>query len=69
MAEGWLCNLQENGSVTQTPDQHSLLPLPDHFVIAGDRFREEYYWDSYWIVQGLIICGLVETAQVSQLHR
>ncbi|KAK9830761.1 hypothetical protein WJX74_005988 [Apatococcus lobatus] len=53
----------ENGSVTQIPDQHSLLPLPDHFVIAGDRFREEYYWDSYWIVQGLIICGLVETAQ------
>lgn len=50
--------------MARVPDQHSLLPLPDHFVIAGDRFREEYYWDSYWIVQGLIICGLVDTAQV-----
>lgn len=52
--------------MAQVPDQHSLLPLPDHFVIAGDRFREEYYWDSYWIVQGLINCGLVDTAQVLQ---
>lgn len=57
-------NLQESGSVRQAPDQHSLLPLPQHFVVAGDRFREEYYWDSYWIVQGLLICGLVDTAKV-----
>lgn len=27
------------------------------FVIAGGRFREPYYWDSYWILQGLLRTG------------
>ena len=46
--------------MSQQPDQHSLLPLPDNFVIAGDRFREEYYWDSYWIIKGLIVSQLYD---------
>jgi alpha,alpha-trehalase len=24
------------------------------FVVAGGRFREPYYWDSFWIVEGLL---------------
>jgi alpha,alpha-trehalase len=24
------------------------------FVVPGGRFREQYYWDSFWIVEGLI---------------
>lgn len=27
------------------------------FVVAGGRFREMYYWDSYWIIQGLLRSG------------
>lgn len=37
--------------VAQHPSQHSLLPLPGPFFIPGQRFREMYYWDSYWIVR------------------
>lgn len=33
------------------PDLHTLLPLPGWFVVPGSRFREVYYWDSYWIVR------------------
>ena len=44
------------------PEQHTLLPLPNPFVIPGDRFREVYYWDSYWIIVGLLACGLCDTA-------
>lgn len=29
---------------------------------AGDRFRETYYWDSYWVVRGLLVSGMTDTA-------
>ncbi|CEG42019.1 hypothetical protein L915_20643 [Plasmopara halstedii] len=32
-------------------------------VVPGGRFREGYYWDSYWIVQGLLVSGLDQTAR------
>jgi alpha,alpha-trehalase len=31
----------------------SLLPLPQAYVVPGGRFREIYYWDSYFTMQGL----------------
>ncbi|ACC76108.1 Alpha,alpha-trehalase (plasmid) [Paraburkholderia phymatum STM815] len=31
----------------------SLLPLPDPYIVPGDRFDEIYYWDSYFIMLGL----------------
>lgn len=31
----------------------SLLPLPYKYVVPGGRFREMYYWDSYFIMLGL----------------
>jgi alpha,alpha-trehalase len=31
----------------------SLLPLPEPYVVPGGRFREIYYWDSYFTAQGL----------------
>jgi alpha,alpha-trehalase len=32
----------------------SLLPLPNPYVVPGGRFREIYYWDSYFTMQGLV---------------
>ncbi|MER3470320.1 MAG: alpha,alpha-trehalase [Chitinophagaceae bacterium] len=31
----------------------SLLPLPKEYIIPGGRFREIYYWDSYFTLLGL----------------
>jgi alpha,alpha-trehalase len=31
----------------------SLLPMPNDFIIPGGRFRETYYWDSYFTMLGL----------------
>ena len=31
----------------------SLLVLPDSYVVPGGRFREIYYWDSYFTMLGL----------------
>ncbi|TYZ56929.1 hypothetical protein PybrP1_001912 [[Pythium] brassicae (nom. inval.)] len=32
-------------------------------VVPGGRFRESYYWDSYWIVEGLLVSGMRHTAR------
>jgi alpha,alpha-trehalase len=32
----------------------SLIPLPRGYVVPGGRFREIYYWDSYFTMLGLI---------------
>lgn len=41
--------------VRKTPEvtNSSLIPLPKPFVIPGGRFREVYYWDSYFTMLGL----------------
>ena len=60
-----ICGMQENASVAEDPAQYSLLTLPSPGVVAGDRFREIYYWDSYWILQGLLVSGMNDTAKVA----
>jgi alpha,alpha-trehalase len=40
------------------PDaRSSLLPLPQPYVVPGGRFREIYYWDSYFTMLGLAESG------------
>lgn len=33
---------------------NSFIPINRTFVVAGGRFREPYYWDSFWIIEGLL---------------
>ena len=35
----------------------SLIPLPGSYVVPGGRFREVYYWDSYFTMLGLVQDG------------
>jgi alpha,alpha-trehalase len=35
----------------------SFIPLNKTFVVAGGRFREPYYWDSFWVIEGLLRTG------------
>ncbi|KAG6636500.1 hypothetical protein CIPAW_11G115500 [Carya illinoinensis] len=49
--------------VLKRPELHTLLPLPKPVVIPGSRFREVYYWDSYWIIRGLLASKMYETAK------
>ncbi|MCB2378648.1 alpha,alpha-trehalase TreA [Hymenobacter sp. BT635] len=37
----------------QVPQYSSLLPLPKPYIVPGGRFREVYYWDSYFTMLGL----------------
>jgi len=38
-------------------DRSSLIPLPNAYVVPGGRFREIYYWDSYFTMIGLVQSG------------
>lgn len=39
---------------------NSLLPLPNPYIVPGGRFREIYYWDSYFTMLGLKESGETE---------
>ncbi len=41
----------------------SLLYVPQPYVVPGGRFREFYYWDSYFTMLGLIPDGHLDTAR------
>lgn len=43
----------------------SVLRLPQPFVVPGGRFRELYYWDSFWILEGLYVSGMCDTARMT----
>lgn len=48
----------------RTPDsadrRSSLIPLPNAYIVPGGRFREVYYWDSYFTMLGLVASGRVD---------
>jgi alpha,alpha-trehalase len=50
--------------LTRAADEHvkhsSLIPLPNPYVVPGGRFREVYYWDSYFTMLGLADSGRVD---------
>jgi alpha,alpha-trehalase len=50
--------------LTHPPDRSdppsSLIPLPKAYVVPGGRFREVYYWDSYFTMLGLIESGRID---------
>ena len=45
----------------------SLLPLPNSYIVPGGRFREVYYWDSYFTMLGLKESG--ETVMIENMIR
>lgn len=49
--------------VHENPERFSLVHVPHSFVVPGGRFREFYYWDSYWVIKGLLVSGMFESAK------
>jgi alpha,alpha-trehalase len=48
--------------LTRQPDKaaSSLIPLPHPYIVPGGRFREIYYWDSYFTMLGLQVSKRVD---------
>jgi alpha,alpha-trehalase len=52
--------------LTRQPDAEttgSLIPLPHPYIVPGGRFREIYYWDSYFTMLGLQAAGRTDMIQ------
>jgi len=44
-------------------ERSSLIPLPNEYVVPGGRFREVYYWDSYFTMLGLVASGRTDLVE------
>ncbi|CAB0019523.1 unnamed protein product [Nesidiocoris tenuis] len=49
--------------MAESGGQTSLIYVPHGFIVPGGRFRELYYWDTYFILLGLLVCDMHETAK------
>ncbi|KAG5889183.1 hypothetical protein JTB14_033660 [Gonioctena quinquepunctata] len=49
--------IKENGNL------YSIIWVPNAVIVPGGRFREFYYWDSYWIIQGLLLSEMHDTVK------
>ncbi|GAB0092045.1 Trehalase [Sergentomyia squamirostris] len=49
--------------VQEQPDKFSIIHVPNPVIVPGGRFREFYYWDSYWIIKGLLYSEMYSTAK------
>lgn len=62
--EGWKAlGRQITDDVRDNSDLYSMVYVPNPFIVPGGRFREFYYWDSYWIVKGLLISHMNQTVR------
>lgn len=50
---------QQSRDTEGKPDEAgaSIIPLPHSYIVPGGRFREIYYWDSYFTMLGLKVSG------------
>ncbi|CAE6435097.1 unnamed protein product [Rhizoctonia solani] len=46
----------------------SIVRLEHPFVIAGGRFREQYYWDSFFVMEGLLAANMTYLARTTLLN-
>lgn len=49
--------------VQQNKELYSIIWVPNPVIVPGGRFREFYYWDSYWIVEGLLLSEMYDTTR------
>lgn len=42
---------------------YSIIHVDHPVIVPGGRFREFYYWDSYWIIRGLLITEMKKTTK------
>ncbi|XP_048199901.1 LOW QUALITY PROTEIN: trehalase [Perognathus longimembris pacificus] len=49
--------------VLSRPERFSLIYSPHPFIVPGGRFLEFYYWDSYWVMEGLLLSEMTRTVE------
>nr|XP_056709425.1 trehalase-like [Euleptes europaea] len=52
-----------SAEVKNSPECYSLMYVPNPLIVPGGRFIEYYYWDSFWVIEGLLLSDMVATAR------
>lgn len=69
---GWARNLhlfwkelgrQMKHEVRNSTELYSIIYVQHPVIVPGGRFREFYYWDSYWIMRGLLLSEMHDTVR------
>ena len=46
--------------VKDKEDLYSIIYVENPMIVPGGRFREFYYWDSYWVIRGLLMSEMTQ---------
>lgn len=49
--------------VQDNDELYSIVYVENPMIVPGGRFREFYYWDSYWVLRGLLLSEMTHTAK------
>jgi alpha,alpha-trehalase len=48
--------------VADNPELYSIIYVENPVIVPGGRFLEFYYWDSYWIIRGLLLTEMTNVS-------
>jgi alpha,alpha-trehalase len=55
---------QMKKEVKQNSELYSIIYVENPVIVPGGRFLEFYYWDSYWIIRGLLISEMRDVSKI-----
>lgn len=53
---------QMKKDVAVNPELYSIIYVENPVIVPGGRFLEFYYWDSYWIIRGLLLSEMTNVS-------
>jgi alpha,alpha-trehalase len=59
---------QMKKDVAANPELYSIIYVENPVIVPGGRFLEFYYWDSYWIIRGLLLTEMVHVSRSSSVE-
>lgn len=55
--------------VADNPELYSIIHVDNPVIVPGGRFLEFYYWDSYWIIRGLLLSEMTNVSDEEHFGR
>ncbi|GMR62309.1 hypothetical protein PMAYCL1PPCAC_32504 [Pristionchus mayeri] len=49
--------------VVANGSQYPVTPVPNPFIVPGGDFDIYFYWDSYWVIEGLLVSNMTATVR------
>jgi alpha,alpha-trehalase len=53
--------------VKDNNELYSIIYVENPVIVPGGRFREFYYWDSYWVIRGLLLSEMTKVGSLDSI--